>query len=345
MKILIKRIIKEFLYLVKIRPPQRLLTVENYLKKIVYKPPIVKFYDLKDLTLFLASINKQSYYNALLEQLVVDYKPVAIPHSRFIGYGSGKFILNTYRRIEVQNKIVFEKVYFSESRKFKSVQWFYKNCCYLLSDNLIIPKLHHVYPGDLISIFHYDFLELHKKTVSENDLITLSKQLMHATSSLEMAAQEIPDYIKEYKSHNAYSGYIGMASKSLENEGLHISELEKTAESSKYYFAHGDIHEENIFSGNTVIDWDFFGYYPIGFEQAQMYCQMLNRDKKNNYRNILQWLESNFQEFSGENYQEMLFNFVYFLYVFCHTLFTNDRYLDLKPILLKQIQLNLKNND
>lgn len=345
MRTFIKRAVKKILYIIRIRPPKRLLTVKKYLRSNTYKPSLVAFYDLKELTLFLASINKQDYYNDLLEQLVDGYKPVIISQSHFIGQGAGKFILNTYRQIELQDKILFEKVYFSESRKFKSVQWFYKNYYYLLSDNLIIPKLHHVYLGDLVSIFHYEFLGLNKKKVSENELIILSKQLMHATSSLESSGQEIPGYVKDYKAHNAYSGYIAMASKSLENEGIHINELEKAVESSKHYFAHGDIHEENIFSGNIVIDWDFFGCYPIGFEQAQMYCQMLVRNKKDSSSNAIQWLEVNYKEDFEWHFQEMLFNFIYFLYVFCHTLFIHERCLELKPVLLKQIQLNLKHND
>src|SRR5690606_5941844 len=38
---------------------------------------------------------------------------------------------------------------------------------------------------------------------------------------------------------------------------------------------HGDIHFDNVFAGNYLIDWDSFGFFPHGFEVARILAKQL----------------------------------------------------------------------
>lgn len=334
LKVLIKRILFFFGFQV----PQKITSPYQAVNSIKHKPNVVQFYELKCLANLLSQINQKKYYSELLTALLPEYEQPAPKFTSFIGQGAGKFTFNSYRILNREGNLFFEKVYYSDAKKTQSVKWFYQNYFDFIKGVFNTPALLSFHDSELVSVFNYEFFELTQENFDVKLLVEISKKLNNLSETYENTLDEkVPDYLKDFKKHNAYDGYIGIAKKKQNKSGLSIEWFENSVSNGKHVFSHGDLHTENIYKDNVLVDWDFFGYYPVGLELAQMYCQMLARKQKDENENPLGWLEDNYGSFFGVNFGEAYKNFVFFLYVFGQTLFTRGNCLTLEPLLLKKL--------
>lgn len=342
--LILKSIIKLIFFKLGFTLPQRIIEPIVLLNNIQHKPEVVQFYELKQLANFAAAAHQQKYYNNLLLALIPSYSVNEAKSFKFIGSGAGKFIFNSYRRINTQSGDIFEKVYFNKTGKFKRLKWFYKNYFNIASNEFRIPLITNLYDGDIVSVVNFEFLKLKEIPFNEKLQISLTKKLYSVGLNADLNTEGLPDYLYDYKSHNAYAGYFKIAKRKLETMGIDIALIESKVTGSEHVFTHGDIHNENIFQNNTLIDWDFFGYYPIGFELAQMYCQMLSRKQKNYSEDPSMWLENNYREFYSQQFLNLKYNFIFFLFVFCQTLFVRNKCLPLEDK-LRQMVIELQSKE
>src|SRR5690606_25313946 len=127
--------------------------------------------------------------------------------------------------------------------------------------------------GDLITIIYFEYLDLlplSKDTV-RSVLFDLSKTLLKLSEKNKSLIENAPDYLKTYNSHFQYYKNIKCAKriiKGLSHNQLTIDMLEEVLNSQPLIITHGDIYQTNVFTGNYVIDWDSFGFFPFGFESA-----------------------------------------------------------------------------
>lgn len=338
MKYLIKTCIKRLFFKCGYFVPKKILSPNSFLLGIRHKPKVVQFYELKALANLVGQINEQEYYNKLLKSLVPSYELNDIVFSKFIGEGAGKLIFNSYRFLDLKGVSIFEKVYYSDADKTHAIIWFYENYASKVTQYYKVPLLQSCFKGDLISIFHYQFLDLKLKKTNENCLINVSKNLYTLSAenkNLDFSTLVFP---KGYRLHNAYIGYIEYVKKKLREHGLSITKIEKFIDSTEFVFSHGDLHSDNLFADNVIIDWDFFGFYPIGFEVAQIYSQMLFKGQKEEDQSPLEWFELHYKDFFNSRYQQSYINFIYFLYVFSHNLFNQEKNIKLEKALLDEIK-------
>src|SRR5690606_35899878 len=89
-------------------------------------------------------------------------------------------------------------------------------------------------------------------------------------------AERAPEYLKDYKLHAFYKGNILHASKmisNLSNDSLSPDMIEQVVNRQPLVLTHGDIQETDVFADNYLIDWDSFGFFPLGFESAYILYQ------------------------------------------------------------------------
>src|SRR5699024_7184083 len=112
----------------------------------------------------------------------------------------------------------------------------------------------------------------------ERSLIQFSIILYHISCAQEsyLRKLEIPDLIQNFKNNNhTYRRHISKAKTRLQEEKINIKSFQKSLDYSKSIITHSDIHERNGFKNKILIDWDFFGIYPIGFDPAMIYYRRM----------------------------------------------------------------------
>jgi len=347
MRTILKDVIKKIYYWLGFYPPQRILPVREYYKHIKGYPEEIIEYQLQLLSLQIKNIssNKSNeYYNQLLKKFIPEWSLLDAQY-RFIknfGHGLGESSLATFRKVKIKNNILFEKVYFNSYLDLKNVLWFQKNIYPLLKNKIRIPEIKKVYEGYIISVAYFDYMELKpfkdKQTLISSE-IKLSKDLyIVSKNNQEYIRQlDIENGLFDFRQHFLYKEQKKSAKNNLNKIGIDFDFLEKQISVSFLIINHGDIYKTNFYQENTLIDWDTFGFYPIGLEVAFLYQRLLWSEnlKEENFSN---WLKINYQEtISEEIWNEFERNTFFFLYVFNQCLFEEMKYLNLKEELILEL--------
>lgn len=304
------------------------------------KPIIIQNYELNKVCQSIKASKNHQFYNALLKRFVPLWDVEIKQASFHLGGGGGVGSLNCYRRVNMNDSIYFEKVYFKEHKDLQRIKWFKQYVAqHLISYKMVVPELHCMYEGEAFVIIYFDFLNLKKLENSEMEFnfISLAKQLYQASLKFEMPKSDIPKIILDFKTHFEYKNKIEQAEFRLSNHGISIQEMETNIICSKLILTHGDIQEKNCFQNHMVIDWDTFGLYPIGFDVAFLIFRLIETGKIKNIPS--DWLETNFKkdiELVHWNDFERCFN--YFLYIFLSTYFKNGHYADLEEKLIEELR-------
>lgn len=109
-----------------------------YKLKVSLKLGVASWYSLKKYSKFAKQDNDHAFYEKAVGDIcgVVDFPKTL--EAEFIGKGRGENVLNSYRKVKLENDCVFfEKVYKNESDDFFKVKFFYEKACFLLVKNLL----------------------------------------------------------------------------------------------------------------------------------------------------------------------------------------------------------------
>ncbi len=276
--------------------------------------------------------DNHEFYNSLLQKFVPSWKldileAVFIPES-----GGGESSLNSFRKVKIDGNWYFEKVYFNSCDDVKKVIWFNHN----LRDRLMefginTPKLYSNFAGESFTIVYFDFLDLiriQNAIELENSLIEIVKKLyqISAGKSFIQTKNLGIEKFKNFRDHLEYKKNIDGASKRILKDDILTEDFETKAGESKLIISHGDLHEKNIYKDFVLIDWDNFGYYPIGFDPAFLSFRLLTSGRVNDYSSG--WLENNFKEIIGDkDWADFERNFYYFFFVFTAKYFGNEQFM------------------
>ncbi|MFV0224106.1 hypothetical protein OBJ96_03210 [Empedobacter falsenii] len=307
------------------------------------RPLEVKKQELKHLSYFIAAAENHKYYNELLKLYVPDWN-VKITKTQFIGEGQGAGALSAFRKVTFENQDYFEKVFFTQSKDLQTIKWFDEFVREQIKDKIKTPKIRKIYSGELLTIVYMDFFELKpfKEQKVEKKLIEFTKSLYNTSvESLLNDKQNIPDHLLDYKTSYQYQSNIGLLKDIFKREGIDFDLLEKSIQSSKKVITQGDIIPRNVAKKNIVIDWDSFGIYPIGMEQAYLYYfTYLEKDKKP-FINPKDWLNKHYGDFiEDKDLEQFNLNFTFFVFVYSYRLFIANKYPQIKDILLKELSLS-----
>jgi len=219
-------------------------------------------------------------YNNLLKTYIPEWES-NFTTAKFMGNGIGEFSFNTFRKVCFQESCYFEKVYFNNTLDLSRVEWFHANISCALKDSLNVPRIYKIIKGDLITIVYFEFTELLPLLGFKLDLVSfsISQKLMKIskTKYVEQIAKTAPQYLRDYKTHAFYKGNIATASnsiKKLSDNKMSSEMIEQVVSHLPLVLTHGDIQKGNVFANDYIIDWDSFGFYPLGFDIAYILFQI-----------------------------------------------------------------------
>lgn len=320
---------------------RRFPKLEKFYKQLSAKPREVQIHELKKICSTLRTAGDQKYYNALLEMYIPEWdKP--IKRSRFVGQNlwSG---FNSYRRVRIDKQRLFEKLYVTHCLSLEKSLWFQDHIHPLIGDSIKAPEIHRIYRGELLSLVYSDFIK--GKPTSEKEAETLAIAFGRYLYEVSLKPgfykvfNEAPDYLYDFKRHHRYRMFFKDALPYFQEMEIPYGKIENRLENGRIIFTHGDIKGLNMFPNDYLIDWDEWGFYPAGMEQAFIYYRnLLFFDKADT--EPLDWLKTNFKDLPSANEWELFeLSFCYFLFIFSIEKIEKDELNELKNNLLKEIEL------
>jgi hypothetical protein len=319
---------------------RRFPTPEYFYKSLKYQPAGVKIHVLRRIASTVRDAENHGFYEELLKAFVPNWQ-VNITKAVFMGKGAGECDLNVYRKVRIENKLYFEKIYFTDYPSFKHIQFFQAHIYKLIQKKIKVPYIRKIYSGELLTIVYYDYLVLNELEVEkqENRLIQFSKYFYHISCENASCLKklELPDSIKNFRKRFKYRNNILSAKARLSEKNIETEIYEKSLSRSKHIFTHGDLHEDNSFKQAVLVDWDNCGIYPLGFEPAYMYyCLMLKNNKRGN---VINWLRKHYMDtVLKEDWRDFEQNFTYLLFVFSMKLFEEGRFKTTEQRLIKNLK-------
>lgn len=239
----------------------------------------VQKYVLKRLTNNIRIANNHKRYNNLLKRYVPEWDS-NLTTATFIGNGIGEYSFDSFRKVSFEENCYFEKIYFNDSYDLFRIEWFQKHIYPLLTNSINVAKICKVIKGDLITIVYFEFTHLVGLPGSKLESVSfeISRKLIGISKSsfVKKIAEYAPNYLKDYTLHAFYKGNINRAAKliiMLSDNRLTSERIEQVIGQQRFVLTHGDIQETNVFENNYLIDWDSFGFYPLGFESAYILYQ------------------------------------------------------------------------
>ena len=312
----LKALIKKTLIFVGIRPPTKIPSIKDF-RHWSEIPAIELKKNSLDAIVDRVRLKKDhNYYNLILKTYIPSFED-SFKSTGFIGYGVGKENLNCYRKVVFleSNEELFEKVYFTDNDKLKSLLWFDENTSLRQAQELIIPKVKKVLHGDFLTAVYFEYvnllplnLELLNSSLNKIAIVLYNNSLGFENTD------KTPTFFKEYQSHNYYKNNID---KTIQKFGKKIDfcKLNKSIANSFFVISHGDLSETNVCQDNVVIDWDSCGYFPLGLDIAKIYFRLIvNNEYDTNFEG---WLINNYQaHIKEEHWLDLYRNFSYFLLIF-----------------------------
>lgn len=319
-------------------------TIDLLFNKIEEKSKLESFEALKKVA-WLASIdNNHHYYNLLLERLFLDNNLKYVNYS-FVakGAGFGQSSWNSFRRIQIDNNIYFEKVYVVGHEDLKRVLWFQKNAIHFFKE-IKTPKLKFIFSSNIAAITYFEYLKLTEIVSSkENKLIELSKKLYDISSRNQEILSQInkPDFIMDIQTHYIIKRHWTKVVKYFDGNEVNMEATLAKLYNSKHLITHGDLGLRNSYKDNILLDWDNFGYYPLGMDVAIIFH--FNVENKNKIYDFEEWLNNNYKEtISVDDWGSFYFNFVFYLFIFNFRYDYKKDFTSIQSFLVDKLLINLK---
>lgn len=236
--------------------------------------------------------------------------------SEFVGAGKGRYTLNSYRKIVMQDSVLFEKIYQRDSVDWRKCDFFYGYVLPgLCSDELNVPRLLDVVSGERLVVARFDFVEF--RAIDDCDYIGRLVSVTQRLASFEYDPALIPDEFRSLELHFGFERCLRKTQVVLEQTDEKTSlllQMKGRCEAMPRFVGHGDLSLPNMGVGSIVLDWDNFGFYPPGFDLALgavLKGELLGADELNSM------VERVFPSVAKRCTLEMLwFSFVFFYCVF-----------------------------
>jgi hypothetical protein len=298
----------------------------------------VREHEINKIAIQLKQANYHKQYNLFLKSFFKDFT-LPITSAQFYGNGFSTSSLKSFRKVVSGKETYFEKIYFNSYPDIERLLFFDQNILPFLTNTFKIPEIKQKFTGDYITGVYFPFILL--KTLSKENFeakfIGVTSKLLEVSLENESILKSIhyPEVLLNFEEHFIFSknkkAIIAQFSAEQYNDII-----QKVA-ASRRIITHGDVFERNVFADNTVLDWDTFGLYPIGFDVAFIYYRLLHLGLIDE-TNPLNWLTTNYSTLiTEEDWITFKFNFNFFLYVFSFSL----KLIQQKEILQQQLHTEL----
>lgn len=310
-------------------------SVEKVHHRISHQHPQKQIATLEKICSAVSAANDHKYYNRFLKKFIPDWN-MKIQNPKFVGSGIWTGF-NSFRIIENQEKKQFEKLFETQSGIPQKLIWLQENLFPKLAGKIRTPKILHHFQGEVLSLLYFEFVEANSiaEGKGEKPAIEISKKLYALSKKMNFREIEIPEKFMDFRKHNRYNLWISKAQKELAKNNIDFSELEKIIDSAKKVPTHGDLKDLNLFEDGSLIDWDEFGFFPMGMEQAFSYTRnILHYDSVE--KSPLAWLEFHFKTMvPRKEWNIFKLSFAYFLFVFSFEKLMQEKYSSLKKEILE----------
>jgi len=319
---------------------RRFPDVDKLYREINSLPEEVQVHELKKVCSKVRTAGDHNYYNELLQKFISDWKPDH-SKSKFVGKNlwSG---FNSYRKVRIDDKILFEKLYSSSSLGLKKSLAFQENIYPLIGKKIKSPKILKVFKGEVLSLTYSQFIKtaLLPKSEVENHAIAYSNYFydLSLKPAFHTYMNQAATYLFDFHLHHRYAQYIATAKSYFEKHQLNYIQIEQRLSKSRSVLTHGDIKDLNMFSNQVLIDWDEWGIYPAGLEQAFIFYRniLFSTDE---FPNPLDWLKKYFRNTIVVNEWNLFeLSFLYFLFIFSIEKIEKQQLETLESYLIKEIK-------
>lgn len=292
---------------------QRISSPEKLYEQLHNRPQTDIQNKLKEISSRIKKFDDHKYYNKLLKKFVPSWS-VPSEKTSFTGKGFGVNTLNLYRKMETSR--VFEKVYFNVAEDLKNHQWALSHIVNNPDFSFTAPSIQSLKKGEILTIVYFTFTNLKKLSDDELEqpLIQVSKELYQMYNRSQKGA--LPPSLKNtYSQSLKEAKWQSRSAKSrLKAKGINTQALDRLLAQSKFIYTHGDLTENNVFQNNIVIDWDYFGLYPLGSDVWKIYIRLKRR--KIPVDPIPVWLEKHYQSvITQADWNDFYRNVLYLLYL------------------------------
>jgi len=294
---------------------------------------------------YLSSIDdNHEYYNLLMKNLFSNWD-IELIEQMFIAKGSGfgPSSWNSFRKIKIENKmLLFEKIYMAAHEDVDRTLWFQYNI-YDLLKKIITPKLMHLYTSKYAIATYFEYIELKEIIINRQiKLIEFSIELYNITCENEkyLLKLNIPKFLGKIEGHYIFNRYWLEAKDILNKNGINENIFINAIYNSRRVLTHADLGLRNSFDNMTLVDWDNFGFYPLGMDPAIIFH--FNVENKNYIIDSESWLKQNYKEFIHyDDWDSFNFNFIAYLYVFSFRYKSSPQFESNQNFLIRKIRLYL----
>lgn len=238
---------------------------------------VTRMNELKLLTSFMTlqgtNMAAQDRYRALLQRFDPALTlPDGLQGEGFSGRGVGSGSLNAYRRVRLDDTVLFEKIYLSEHWEIEHMLYAQSHILPRLGE-LRSPKLEHLVQGRRLSAAYFRWADIPlRQPRTLRTAITLVQQLQRidaaelppppssmtdfSVGQLDALLRSVPESLAQM-----FPQHSPPLAEALPRWRQRIEELPKG-------FSHGDPSIGNVLPGGWVLDWDNCGLFPLGHDAA-----------------------------------------------------------------------------
>lgn len=313
-------------------------SVDKVYHRISHKPSQKQIAELEKICSAVSAGNDHIYYNHLLQKFIPEWD-LQIENAAFLGKGQWSGF-NSYRKTEIKGSHQFEKLFDSEDISLKKILWLQDHFFPLLSSQIKTPKILQFYEGKILSLVYFEFINAPaiEEKQGEERAIEISKILYQLSLQEKAYDLPLPDYLRNFKNHSRYKWWHEKAIDDLNNQGISTHILEEEIGNGRKVFTHGDLKDLNLFEDGSLIDWDEFGCYPAGLEQAFIYSRNILHYNQVE-RSPLDWLTTHFKSvIIAEEWELFETSFCYFLSIFSFEQLKEDKYSAIRKELLQTLK-------
>lgn len=185
----------------------------------------------------------------------------------FVGAGKGQFTLNSYRRLKIEGRWAFEKIYASGSLDWQKCLFFYENLLPGLA-GLRVPGLLGLSAGQKLTVARFEYVDFQPvgDDVYLSEVLYIAKRLGQLPSGAGFP-QAFADLSQHFGFERCFRKTIEVCEASGRDSAWLIA-LRARCEVMPRFVGHGDLSRPNMGGDGLVLDWDNLGFYPPGFDLA-----------------------------------------------------------------------------
>lgn len=272
--------------------------------------------ELKHLLNFVVIAKNHSFYHKILQLFVPHWKwKNQLENPVFLSKESK---ISSNRKITIENKKYFEKLYFSTGHELKTLLWSQKNLYNILNEKFDIPQLQKLFKGDFIHLVYFNFISTTPLTADQTQLellkISIDFYELSKKYSNELKKLDWPEILVDDEKL-FFEKNIQKAKKALQKQGLNYSYLKEKINRLPKIIAHADLHRGNVFKNEILVDLDNIGFYALGLDPAFIYTFHIENQPQE--QPIFDWLTFHYRsKIKSEEWEGFVFGFAFYAYLY-----------------------------